>query len=85
MKLKKRKYDIPCSLCGKLFDCKENLKYHMNVHSGAKPYQCFFCETSFQNKSNRINHMKKSHPDLHQKKKKQDEESLDQVIMTFVQ
>ena len=68
-KTQKKKKTIPCPTCNKTFPDQENLNYHMNVHSGAKPYKCFYCEAAYQNKSNRLNHMKKSHPDLYQKQK----------------
>ena len=61
--------EIPCPICSKILKSKEILSYHLNVHSGAKPYKCFYCEAAYQNKSNRLNHMKKSHPDLYQKQK----------------
>ena len=60
-------YKFPCPTCNKKFHTTEQLTNHMNVHSGAKPYKCFYCENAYQNKSNRLNHIKKSHPDLHQK------------------
>ena len=80
--------EIPCPICSKIFTRKETLSYHLNVHSGAKPYKCFYCEAAYQNKSNRCNHMKKSHPDLYQKQKQATitEESGDQsVTMAFLQ
>ena len=88
--LKKTRKPVPCPECNKIFSSNENLSYHMNVHTGAKPYQCFYCENAYQNKSNRNNHIKKSHPELYQKNGGRNEnvvseESQDQILMTFVQ
>ena len=49
-----------CQECGKGFDAKQTLDWHMNVHLGLKPYKCEFCGQGFQNPSNMITHKKKS-------------------------
>lgn len=69
IKKRKKGKPIPCPTCNKIFFSNETLAYHMNVHTGAKPYKCYYCENAYQNKSNRLNHIKKSHPDLYQKQK----------------
>ena len=51
-----------CQECEKGFYFKHLFRDHMNVHTGIKPYKCDFCETQFQNASNRIAHVKKIHP-----------------------
>ena len=66
---KVKKTPKPCPTCNKVFFTNETLAYHMNVHTGAKPFKCFYCENAYQNRSNRNNHIKKSHPDLCQKQK----------------
>ena len=89
IKKKLTKTPKPCPTCDKVFYTNENLTYHMNVHTGAKPYKCFYCENAYQNRSNRTNHIKKSHPEVsHQKQKEAvitEEEGQDPITMTFVQ
>ena len=50
-----------CTFCGKGFDEKIKLNDHFNVHTGAKPYKCRFCDMAYQNKSNRHAHERKAH------------------------
>lgn len=48
-----------CSICGRGFKTKDQLKSHTNSHTGEKPFKCTFngCEKSFRSRSNRENHM----------------------------
>jgi len=59
--------DFVCSQCGKGFANKETLEGHLNMHAGLKPFKCRYCEMCYQNKSNRMAHEKRTHPDLHVK------------------
>ena len=55
------KKPVHCPKCGKGFISNQVLEGHMNMHLGLKPYKCDLCETSFQNPSNKLAHMKKVH------------------------
>lgn len=39
--------NVVCTLCGKKFFKEWNLKLHMNIHSGVKPFMCEICGASF--------------------------------------
>lgn len=47
-----------CKECGKTFNRKDNLKRHMTVHTGEKPFQCKECDQGFTDKSNLKVHMR---------------------------
>lgn len=50
--------DFPCSICGKGFTRKGDLKIHMVVHSEDRPYECRIpgCDKSFKTSANRCRH-----------------------------
>jgi hypothetical protein len=45
-----------CSYCDRNFGCSSNLRRHMNIHTGERPYRCSFCNAGFSNSSNRRKH-----------------------------
>ena len=47
-----------CLLCGKTFLHKAWLRRHFLVHTGERPYNCSFCQKSFQHKWKMENHAK---------------------------
>jgi DNA-directed RNA polymerase subunit RPC12/RpoP len=46
-----------CSECGKSFKKGYNLKQHLLIHLGEKPYKCPSCSKSFTQKSNLTKHL----------------------------
>ena len=39
-----------CAVCAKGFKLKHNLKQHMSIHTGDRPYACQFCQKKFRRK-----------------------------------
>ncbi|KAK8749277.1 hypothetical protein OTU49_015767 [Cherax quadricarinatus] len=55
-----------CHVCGKEFHGvrqRRNLKRHMMIHWGEKPFHCPFCPHRSNQKGNLKTHILKSHPD----------------------
>ncbi|OMJ81446.1 hypothetical protein SteCoe_18062 [Stentor coeruleus] len=47
-----------CQICFKQLSSKQNLKQHMNIHTGDKPYKCMHpgCQNSYRHASQLSNH-----------------------------
>ena len=47
-----------CQICQKRLSSKQNLKQHLNIHSGEKPYKCTFggCISAYRHASQLSNH-----------------------------
>ncbi|KAG0715949.1 Zinc finger and BTB domain-containing protein 49 [Chionoecetes opilio] len=61
MKYEARKY--VCCYCNRRFGWSTDLKRHVILHTGEKPFQCKICPTAFTRKFLLQNHMKRMHPD----------------------
>lgn len=46
-----------CKICSRTFLNKQNMKRHMQTHSGEKPHRCQFCSLSFL----RLSHLQRHH------------------------
>ncbi|XP_062978912.1 zinc finger protein 883-like [Elgaria multicarinata webbii] len=55
-KTQKGNVGLKCSLCGKSFNCKSSLRYHLKTHTGEKPFQCSECGKSFHHRPHLIQH-----------------------------
>jgi len=47
-----------CTICGKILSSKQNLRQHMNIHTGERPFRCNFsgCSVSYKHASQLSNH-----------------------------
>ncbi|XP_045591980.1 uncharacterized protein [Procambarus clarkii] len=52
-----------CCYCNRRFGWSTDLKRHVILHTGEKPFQCKICPTAFTRKFLLQNHMKRMHPD----------------------
>ena len=68
-----RSVSYQCSYCAKSFHKKANMKVHLNIHTGEKPYSCVLCGRAFGGASNLYHHKKKHHPDKKNVKVNQEE------------
>ncbi|KAK3871796.1 hypothetical protein Pcinc_023083 [Petrolisthes cinctipes] len=52
-----------CCYCNRRFGWSTDLKRHVILHTGEKPFECKVCPTAFTRKFLLQNHMKRMHPD----------------------
>ena len=52
------KKPVTCTMCMKSLSSRQNLRQHMNIHTGEKPYKCPYptCEQCFKHASQLSNH-----------------------------
>ncbi|XP_061916154.1 gastrula zinc finger protein XlCGF57.1-like [Entelurus aequoreus] len=55
---KKKEKPFSCSMCGKIFSDKSNMKRHLSTHIGEKPFCCSVCGKIFLKKSAMVYHMR---------------------------
>jgi len=53
-----------CQICGKGFQDSKLFETHQNIHKNIKPFSCPHCNSSFTDKSNLYQHIRKTHRDL---------------------
>jgi uncharacterized Zn-finger protein len=52
------KQPVTCPTCSKTLSSRQNLRQHMNIHTGEKPFKCNYlgCSLSFKHASQLSNH-----------------------------
>ena len=58
-----KKDPLMCYECGTTFSCRANVRRHMRIHSGYRPFKCQFCPWTFNRKEVLQGHIKKKHSD----------------------
>ncbi|EDV32672.1 uncharacterized protein Dana_GF22028 [Drosophila ananassae] len=58
--------DLTCGTCGKVFQRRHALEYHMSVHTGARNFPCPHCPARFSQRCNRETHVRNTHLKLRQ-------------------
>ncbi|XP_065225734.1 zinc finger protein 14-like [Planococcus citri] len=60
-----RRQSPVCNTCGKHFSLRSDLKRHMLIHEGVKPFKCAECGKSFRRKSHMNLHIRRHHSSYH--------------------
>lgn len=50
-----------CLMCGRSFGSMCDVKRHLRMHTGEKPYQCTICNHRFSDRGNMLKHMRRIH------------------------
>ncbi|CAH1776928.1 unnamed protein product [Owenia fusiformis] len=58
----KEKKKVSCHICLKQFGKNQHLGYHMNIHTGERPFVCDICKESFGHPYKLSKHKAKFHP-----------------------
>lgn len=53
-----REASFRCSECGQSFTLRGNLRTHMRIHSGERPYSCTVCDKSFGRRATLVRHVR---------------------------
>ncbi|XP_065226138.1 gastrula zinc finger protein XlCGF57.1-like [Planococcus citri] len=60
-----RRQSLTCNICGGHFSLRSDLKRHMLIHEGVKPFKCAECGKSFRRKSHMNEHIRAYHSPYH--------------------
>ncbi|XP_065226140.1 zinc finger protein 235-like [Planococcus citri] len=60
-----RRQSAVCDICNKYLSRRRDLKRHMLIHEGLKPFKCTECDKSFRSKSNMYQHTRLYHTPYH--------------------
>lgn len=68
---------LPCPVCSQTYSRKDNLRAHMRIHSGERPYKCMQCTSAFRWLGALRKHVANEHSNKDLEKRDENRSALD--------